>query len=172
MEFFGYSLWLQPEGEDYQEFSSLIKQLAAKYHGPVFEPHVTLLGGFPQNDEQQVIFLTQQLAKRHTTFAIQLKEIDYEDFYFRTLFIHVEKTPELLKLNSEARKLFGISNEPPFMPHLSILYGEYPNETKEKIIGEIGREHNLSFYPSVITVIHSSGRENTWKVVGKLPFAS
>lgn len=41
-----YSIWLIPDGEVYKTVSSIIQNIAKEYGGPLFEPHITLLGGF------------------------------------------------------------------------------------------------------------------------------
>ena len=140
----GYSLWLMPTEKTYEKFSGLIKRLAEQYHVPVFEPHVTLLGGMMQSDEE-VMQRTERLVRDQSSFPITLRTIDYQDFYFRTLFVRAEEAEPLVALHHRAREAFEMQAIPPYLPHLSLLYGNFSQVVKESIIATIGREHPAEF---------------------------
>lgn len=167
----GYSLWLMPPGEYYKRFADLIKTLAQKYGGPVFQPHITLLGElmakFPYSEEES-IRLTEELVTGQKPFSIVLKEIDYQDFYFRALFVKVDVTKPLLGLHEKAKETFGIQNIPPFMPHLSLLYGNYPVYLKEKIIKDIGRNQSARFEVKSVHLV-KGGEVEEWQIVKEFP---
>lgn len=162
----GHTLWLIPTGKAYEKFSNLIKKLAKEYNAPVFEPHITLLGDFMQ-PEEECIELTKQLVSGQNPFIITMDEIDYEDFYFRTLFVRAEKSGTLLNLHNRSKEIFEM-NIPPYMPHLSLLYGTFPVETKEKIIKEIGRDQSAQFEISSVHLI-KGGEVEDWQIVGEFP---
>lgn len=164
----GYSLWLMPSGEVYERFTYLIKRLAQEYNGPIFQPHVTLLGEFTQSEEE-VIKLTQDLIADQKPFPVTLRQIDYQDFHFRALFVIAEITEPLLSLHSRAKQIFGMQNIPPYMPHLSLLYGNYSNDVKEKIISEIGSEQTAQFDVSIVHLV-KGGKVEEWKIVKEFPF--
>lgn len=164
----GYTLWLMPKGEVYNRFESLIKKLAKEYGGPIFEPHVTLLGDIEQSEEE-VIRKTEQLVLGQKPFPITLKQIDYQDYHFRALFVRAEITESLLSLHNRAKEIFGMQDIPSYMPHLSLLYGNYPNELKEKIISEIGREQTAQFEVSSVYLI-KGGEVKDWQIVKEFPF--
>lgn len=117
----GYTLWLMPSGAEYNRFADLIKKLAQQYNAPVFQPHVTLLGEFPQ-PEKEAMRLTQELVIGQKPFPVKLRQIDYQEYHFRALFVKAVKTPDLVNLHERAKKLFGMEHIPPYMPHLSLLY--------------------------------------------------
>lgn len=164
----GHTLWLMPKGKIYDKFASFIERLAGEYNSPVFEPHVTLLGELPQV-EQEAIKLTQDLVADQKPFPIVLGRIDYEDFHFRALFVKAEITEPLVNLHEKAKTLFGMRHIPPYMPHLSLLYGNYPVEVKEKIIAEIGKEQPARFDVGSVYLIKGGEVEN-WKIVKEFPF--
>lgn len=164
----GYTLWLQPDGEVYKRFAELILKLAKSYNGPIFQPHVTLLGGIEQQEEQ-VLERTRQLSVGKNPFTVTLEDINYENYYFRTLFVRAALTEPLRELNDQARKLFNMEI-PPYMPHLSLLYGTYPRDLKEKIVNEIGKKQSAEFTAGGIHIIKSTGDESTWHEVGFIPF--
>ncbi len=163
----GHTLWLMPTGQAYQKFSNLIKKLAEEYNAPVFIPHVTLLGDFMQ-PEEECIKLTKQLVSGQKPFTIEMEQIDYEDYFFRTLFVRAKKTPELLFLNTRAKEIFQMNGALEYMPHLSLLYGTFPIEIKEKIIREIGRDQSIKFEINSVHLL-KGGEIEDWRIVGKFP---
>lgn len=165
----GYTLWLMPQGTSYNKFSSLINKLARENKSPVFEPHVTLLGEIMLLEED-VIIRTQQLVSGQKPFLLNLGTIDYEDYYFRTLFVRAKITKPLEALHNRAKKIFKM-NILPYMAHLSLLYGSYPNDLKERIISEIGRDQTAIFDVSSVHLI-KGGEIEEWKIIKEFPFKS
>lgn len=163
----GYSLWLVPTGEANNKFNNLVKKLAEEYRAPLFQPHVTLLGDFLYSEEES-IERTKQLIADQKPFTIEMTQIDYEDYFFRTLFVRAKKTPELLALNSRSREIFQMNGTPEYMPHLSLLYGMFPVETKEKIIKEIGRDQSIKFEINSVHLL-KGGEIEDWRIVGEFP---
>lgn len=163
----GYTLWLMPREEIYIRLEQLIKKLAAEYGGPIFEPHVTLLGDI-ELPEKEMLWRTEELVKGQKSFPVTLKQIYYEDFYFRTLFVKAEISYMLRTLHDKAKKIFEM-DIPPLMAHLSILYGNYPKEVKEKIIREIGKDQTATFDVNSIFLI-KGGEVKEWKIIKGFPF--
>lgn len=164
----GYNLWLMPKGEVYKKFADLIKKLGGEYGGPMFEPHVTLLGDI-ELPETEMIKRTEQLVKDQKPFPITLRQVDYQEYHFRALFVRAVITKPLLALHERAKKLFGMQDIPPYMPHLSLLYGNYPNGLKEKIISEIGRDQTAQFEVSSMHLI-KGGEVEDWRIIKEFPF--
>lgn len=169
MDFYskGYALWLMPKGKIYTKFAQIIKKLGQEYGGPIFEPHVTLLGDI-ELPEEEMIKRTAQLVGGQKPFPITIKQVDYQDFYFRTLFVRADLTESLQALHNKARKIFK-KDIPPYMPHLSLLYGNYPVDLKEKIITEIGRDQIAQFEVSGV-FLKKAGEIKDWKVIKEFTF--
>jgi hypothetical protein len=55
------------------------------------------------------------------------------------------------------------------MPHLSLIYGEFPQHTKEKIIRELGGRLRLNFAANWIHLYSASGSPEDWYRVRKFP---
>ena len=163
----GHSLWLVPTGETLNKFSAIIRGLAKEHNAPVFQPHITLLGDllYPQ---EECIKRTEQVVSGQKPFIITLKEIDYQDFYFRTLFVKAEKTEPLQVLHNRAKELFNKQDIPEYMPHLSILYGIFPQSVKEKIIKEIGKDQLAQFELKSVHLV-KGGEVEDWYIVGEFP---
>ncbi len=163
----GYSLWLVPTGEANEKFTNLVKELAEENDAPVFQPHVTLLGDFLLSEEES-IEKTKQLVAGQKPFTIEVEQIDYEDYFFRTLFVRAKKTIPLLALHNRAKDIFNMQAVP-YMPHLSLLYGDFPVELKEKIIKEIGRDQSADFTVNKVTLL-KGGEIKNWRIIGEFEF--
>jgi 2'-5' RNA ligase len=157
----GCSLWLMPTDKAYDKFSDLIKRLTEEYNSPLFEPHVTLLGEMTQSDEE-VIKRAEQLVRGQRSFPITLRTVDYQDFYFRTLFVRADRSEPLVALHNRAREEFEMQDIPPYMPHLSLLYGNFSQAVKESIIAAIGREQPAEFMVNSVHLFKTDGEANTW----------
>lgn len=164
----GHTLWLVPTGNAYSKYSSLIKKIAKEYNAPVFTPHVTLIGEF-LNSAEDAIEKTKQLVAGQKPFTIQVNQIGYQDYFWRTLFVYATKSPELQALHEKAKKIFNMEL-PPFMPHLSLLYGIFPQVVKDKIITEIGSGQSAEFEIEKVTLV-KGGEIKDWQTIAEFPLA-
>ena len=149
------SLWLIPSGAVYTELAALISRLSRSYGTPSFEPHVTLLSGIALA-EPLLFAKTQQLAELISPFQVKLTTVDYQDEYFRCLFIRADPDGALRQANATAKVLFERPEEPPYMPHLSLLYGDLPQAKKEEIIAEWGSTFALEFTVDALYLISAT----------------
>jgi len=157
----GYSLWFMPFGEIYDNLSNLIFQLSKEYSTPEFEPHITLIGEVIGLDDE-IIKKTSQLANLIKPYSIQLTTVDYLDEYFKCLFIKAEKTDDLMEVNSKAREIFNRQEGSEYIPHLSLMYGNFPPEVREEIIKKMGKNFNLSFEIRSIHLFKTEGEVKDW----------
>ena len=164
----GYSLWLMPSGGAYNKLAALIKTLVEKYRSPLFEPHITLLGEIVLTEED-VIRRSQQLASGQKPFSTTLQTVDYQDFYFRALFVKAEKTKPLLALHNRAKKIFEMQETPSYIPHLSLLYGNFANPVKDQIIRDIGKKQKMEFRVGAIHLFKTDGEVKVWHEVKEFP---
>ena len=164
-----YSLWLRPFGDIAYSLQERIKKLSKKHGTPVFEPHVTLLGGLEMG-ETELIQLTDTLAAYLHPFDIVLTRAGYMDTYYQSLFVHAEKSEEMMNAHSTAKKLFGIDREEEFVPHLSLLYGNLTRNEKERILNVMGREFHLRFSVHNVLLINTTGKPKNWKKIHSAEF--
>ncbi len=157
----GYALWLMPSGDVYKRLAKIISQLSGEYSTPDFEPHVTLLPRLI-GPEEEIVSKTSQLATLVRPYGIRLTKVDYLDEYFKCLFIKVEETEHVMDANAKAREIFNRQQDPKYMPHLSLLYGNFPPKTNEKIITEIGKDFDLTFEARSIHLFSCDGEPKDW----------
>ncbi len=161
-----YSIWLKPAGEVRAGLAGIISRLSREYSTPLFEPHVTLIGGLT-GQEEELIAQTRQLAGQLRPFVVQLGEVGRLDEFYRCLFIRVQETEPVMKANAQARKVFQRESDDKYMPHLSLLYGNLPPAVKEEIMAQIGRRFRRSFPVDRIHLVSTQGEPKDWYHLGE-----
>ena len=152
-----YSLWYMPSGEVYNKFAKIISDLAKEYDAPVFEPHVTLIGAIV-GTEEALSFKTARLAELIKPFKIKLDRIDYFSERHKALIIRVEKLNKLTEANNRALEEFNLPTAE-YIPHLSLLYGDFSVEIKKEIIKKLGRKFDYEFEVKSIYLYNTTGEE-------------
>jgi len=161
-----YSLWLKPTGSIYQELAKIIKNLSNKYSAPIFEPHVTLIGGLIDS-EDNIIKKILRFVNLVKPIKIKLRRIGYLNEYYRCLFLIAEETESLMNANSKAREIFDRMHDTKFLPHLSLLYGNFDAKLKEEIIKSLRSEINIEFEAKSIYLVSTRNRPKDWYEIKK-----
>ncbi len=150
-----------PDEDNFKRYSNIIRSLSTKYSTPIFEPHVTLLGGL-SDKEDFLIKGTSETAAALQTFMVRFIKTDYFNEYFRSLFVLVEKTPELNRAWNTAASRFDL-NPNWYMPHMSLIYGDIPEETKQDIIKDLKTEAiREGFLASRLALYSTDGPVAEW----------
>lgn len=166
-----YFLWLEPTGRAHELLATTIAHLSQEHGGPLFAPHVTLLGDIT-GEEGKLLQMTKKLAHALFPFDLTLTVPAFQDQYFQCVFMRVEETSTLLRAHTFARKVFHKEDAPPYMPHLSLLYGSYPNSFKEQIIGTVPTSLSVQFTASAVTLFRVEGNSpKGWRKVQTFGFS-
>ncbi len=145
-----YSLWFMPENSIYNKFETIIKELAKKYNTPTFKPHITLIGSITKED---VFEKTELLSKKIKPFTIKIVKASYMFDYFRCVLALAETSLEIMDAAKLAREIFIDYNKRDYIPHLSLMYGDFSEKIKQKIVKELG---NISVEFEVKNIKRSS----------------
>jgi 2'-5' RNA ligase len=165
-----YHVWIKPAGQVYDLFLKTIGQLSQLYRGPFFEPHITLLDSLP-GTEEEISGRFSHLGASLQPFTIHLTESAYGDQYFQCVFLKVQKTPEIIHAHELAKGVFN-KKSTVFMPHLSLLYGHYPSQLKEKIVAALPNTLLLHFSADRVELIRSRSEKPTdWISIMTLPLS-
>ena len=99
---------------------------------------------------------------------MRLRKIDsLEDYYYKCLFASVWRTRSVMDANAKAREIFQVNNNH-YEPHLSLVYGFFPPEKKEKIIQQIGK-FDYSFKVDELSLLSTAGGVLNWYELGRFP---
>lgn len=165
-----YHLWLKPSGRVYDLLVKTIAELSQVYQAPFFEPHVTLLGSLP-GTEEEITLRSSQLGTSLRPFDIQLTTPAYGDQYFQCVFLKVQETPAMMNAHELATRLFE-KHTSPYMPHLSLLYGHYSIERKDKIAATLPETLQLRFTVDTVDLIRARSEEpKDWVPILTVPLS-
>jgi 2'-5' RNA ligase len=165
----GYSIWLIPEKNIFDRLQSLILKLSKRYNTPAFDPHVTLAGGLMGNEEE-IIRKTILLADKIYSFNINLSSVLYMDNLQKCLFIEVSGSKELITANENTKNIFKLQKDSEFLPHLSLIYGQLPEQEKKEIVKMIGQDQsNLNFKVNKIHLFLTNGDIESWRKIKEIP---
>ena len=163
-----FHLWLVPTGSVYDRLASVLADLSARYRGPRFDPHLTLLGRL-EGEQESLVALAKQLAHALQPFEVRLKEPSYEAQYFRCLFLPAEPSPSLLDVHRRAKQIFAPQSTRAFDPHVSLLYGLYPERVKQEIITALPPDLPKTLLVSRLQLIRADSPSPLyWQVVETL----
>ena len=148
-----FSIWLRPSGATAERLAEVIAQVADQFQAPNFPPHVTLLGNAPKGVSiEEAKEMTEKLAKSIMPLELKvLPEIAFQNTWNQNVLMYVEESEALQSANSLAREILlkqhadghdGHRVPPAFAapsrrPHLSLIYGDHPQEERSKIVSWI-----------------------------------
>lgn len=166
----GVSLWLVPDGPEAQAITALIGELSARFGTPPFPPHVTLLGGLAADPETAVV-RSRQLSAVLCDLSVRFNGLEHSAEYFRALVARI--APDLPILDARRRAQAAFPSEPmgPFMPHLSLLYGSLPVETRRLLADEVRESAPSAIVLRSLDVMSTDGTASEWRRLARLPLA-
>jgi len=162
-----YSLWIIPDSKTKESLSKIINKLSKKYNSIVFEPHMTLLGVINCN-EKTIIKGVKKLVKTVNPFTLTLSKVSFSTTYFQSVFVRVKSTAKLMEVNLAAKKILKIDNDM-FIPHISLLYGNYEMKVREQIAEQI-KLPKMAFKAKEIGIVPIRQDPSEWKALIKIPF--
>lgn len=163
-----FHLWLVPTGAAYDRLAGVIAELSARHHGPAFDPHLTLLGRL-EGGEGGLVDRMHQLARALQPFEVRLQEPGYEAQYFRCLFLPAEPSPPILEAHQRATRIFDAQPASAFDPHVSLLYGMFPESLKREIVNALPPDLPSAFPASRLQLIRAgSTNPQDWQAVETL----
>ncbi|EJU05378.1 LigT-like protein [Dacryopinax primogenitus] len=132
------SLWLPPPPKEAKILQGVINKLADKYNAPKFHPHITLLNKVPEHmTVEEILTCIRSVVPPEDPLPIKLSRVESGDFFFQCVLVSVEKSEYIMTLNRDIRKAFDSHDHRKFFPHLSLVYGDYTKEKKERIVQDM-----------------------------------
>ena len=159
-----YSIWLMPNGSKFSELQELINFCSSSLNSPLFQPHVTLCGGF-QGDYNDILIKAERISREIKPFSINFNQINSSNQFFYSIFIDVILDHKL----NEARKICvkHFSDEKKiYKPHLSLAYGIFSRNQ----IAIIKRKNiNIkNFFVDKIIISKNDEVNLNWKVLDEI----
>jgi 2'-5' RNA ligase len=128
------AFWLMPGTQARKFFATIIEKLSLRFHAPVFEPHVTLLGAIANDDKTRRVFRDLIVAPK---YDLEIEGIHFSERYTHTLFVRFHLSEELRELHRALGHALALEIANDFGPHVSLLYKEMPHPALEELARRI-----------------------------------
>jgi len=162
-----FSFWIIPENDFYQEIEEVVIKYSKEYNSPVFVPHMTLHGSVISTDED-VVRRVEQVASKIKPFEIKIGEVEFSTTYFQCIFVRMKVNAKLLEAHLALKDVLDFKESHVFMPHGSLVYGDFDMETREKIAKEI-KLKGIRFMANKITIVRADSSDpKEWDVVDQV----
>ena len=157
-----YSIWVILPQPIFNEVSKVINDLSVEYKGPVFKPHMTVLGSIDRklSDIRKAV---ETVANDTERLSLSLGPVSFSTTYFQSVLVRVNSTAQLTQLNLDIKKLLDIENNV-FMPHISLMYGNHDMKTREKIAEKI-KLQSSSFVADKIVIVPEKSEPEEWEPI-------
>lgn len=95
--------------------------------------------------------------------SIRFEGLEHSAEYFRALIVRV--APDLPILDARRRAQMAFREEPPapFLPHLSLLYGSLPVETRRHLAAELRASAPDALVLRTLDVMSTEGEPAEWR---------
>jgi hypothetical protein len=127
------SLWLMPPDETKSLLQRKINSYADNFNGPVFPPHVTLVGGIPCESADHINETIRKLQDGLAGFGevtlFHKEALNFSNSWNQALVVEMQLTPRFEALCRKSRIILGMETEkdlfppPVSAPHMSLFYG-------------------------------------------------
>ncbi|MEQ8524008.1 2'-5' RNA ligase family protein [Gracilimonas sp.] len=166
-----------PLKDEVQKLKLEVKEKFNSSHSLNAPPHITLLSPFRLEDENEdkLDSLLDVFSQAFKPFEIQFN--DFSTFPPRVIFIDVEKSPKLMKVQEKLEELARKNSElfnynydkRPYHPHLTLAFKDLTKSNFHKAWKEFqDRTFDASFTAKDLYLLKHTG-EN-WKVVRSFSF--
>lgn len=168
-----YSLWLVPEGEAKTTLDNLVTTFASETGSATFIPHMTLIGDLIATEEE-ALRVTHDITRKAQPIHIKLFEAATMDEFYRCVFVKAENTEQLTDLYAKTHETFPAASGEHFvkMPHLSVLYGQYDEATKQSYRDRAQSVLPLEWTATKATLLYTEGEPENWKTVAEVAFGN
>lgn len=161
---FVYSVWALPPDDLSPRLRSLMAGLRSEFGGPQFEPHVTVVGAIGLTEDDAVTkFRAACDGLRAYTATVGC--VATGTFFYQCVYLLLHPTAEVVETNDHCSAHLGYKRPTPYMPHLSLLYGDLTDEEKKKAqekANELdGSLNGLSFLISRLALYKTGTEDKT-----------
>ncbi|CAK9152657.1 unnamed protein product [Ilex paraguariensis] len=125
-----YSVWALPPEDLRPRLKKLMEGLRSEFGGPEFEPHVTVVGAISltEGDARDKF---RKACEGLKAYSATVERVATGTFFYQCVFLLLDPTAEVVETSAHCSSHFGYKNSSPYMPHLSLLYGDLTDEEKK-----------------------------------------
>jgi 2'-5' RNA ligase len=164
-----YSIWLLPDADAdaTHQLEGLISDYAQSYDdAPVFDPHITVLGGLTE-DQDTVMEGTRTLIQDRAPFEVSFPRVHCSTTRYQCVFLLVEPTREILSLHRDAVEIFEVAAGM-YVPHLSLVYSDMSIEKRAALARSVDSASVPDTAPiGSVAVVETTGSIPEWETVAE-----
>ncbi len=136
--------WLIPAASALPRLQLMINQLARQYHGPRFEPHVTIYAGrFGPADNPSLVL--EAAARSGTGIVLPVQGLCFSPLYTKSCFLQLGNHEGLTELCERFRRLSQHPGDYTLDPHLSLLYANLDHGAHAEIAAQLVLPQQIPF---------------------------
>lgn len=168
-----HSVWLLPESQAAEQFSSEIARIAAVSEGTVFQPHVTLLGDLT-GPVAQTENLCRSTVGDMPPIRATVTGVATLPNFFMSLFLDLELDPDLNEVRAQIAHAAALEPATVFRPHLSLAYGlDQEAAQSQKSILTDRWPNGTDFLINRVAIVNSAKHVpiSDWKILSSFALA-
>lgn len=164
--------WVCPAGLARSHLSTIIRDLAARFDGPVFEPHLTVYVADANSENPGAVL--EKVLNELKPFRLVVSRLDCSDKFTKTLFVQFAPDIRLTRFSEDLRRASASPGDYQLNPHVSLLYKEMDQETKRGLAASMTLPFSEVTFDSVKAIISpaeitSRIEVEAWRVVAEQP---
>ncbi|KAJ4703730.1 cyclic phosphodiesterase-like [Melia azedarach] len=126
-----YSVWAIPPEDVTARVKKLMEGLRSEFGGPQFEPHVTVVGAISLTPDD-ALEKFKSVCAGLKVYNCTVDRVATGTFFYQCVYLLLHPSAEVVEVSAESCARFGYKASPPYMPHLSLLYGDLTDDEKKK----------------------------------------
>jgi len=125
------------------EIHKKVSELAKRFDGPEFVPHLTIYFSlFNQKDSPELIL---QLLAKQKRFYVAPKALLFSDNFTTSCYIKFEESERLSGMSELVHNSVKSPSDYKFSPHMSLFYGSLSQDAEREIKSEFKLPNLISF---------------------------
>ncbi|XP_044461225.1 cyclic phosphodiesterase-like [Mangifera indica] len=126
-----YSVWAAPPEDVIPRMKKLMEGLRSEFGGPQFEPHMTLVG-LVSLTKDDALAKFKEACDGVKAYTCGVDRVATGTFFYQCVYLLIHPTTEVVEASAKSSSIFGFKSSTPYMPHISLLYGDLTDEEKKK----------------------------------------
>lgn len=166
-----YSVWAFPPPDVKERLKSLMLSLRSEFGGPTFDPHITVVGELRLRRNDAIARL-HSAAATIKPYTARISSVGHGALFYQCVYLLIDPSPEVTETSYHCCGHFGYKSATPYMPHLSLIYGDLEDGEKvraRKRAEEIDSDiYGLTFEISSLALCKTDTRDKTtesWEMV-------
>ena len=167
-----HSIWLHPTEDVAESLRGDIGRVCKLSGGPLFEPHVTLLGDL-SGPPEKTQFACESVFRQTNAIRVKAIGLASTNRFFMSLFLELDMPAALYAARADIAERLSVQ-PPPFRPHISLAYGYDAQAAPAGILDELNAKNvGRAFCLSAISVVASASTIaiEKWKIMSSQSFS-